>query len=209
MRYVILGKGGHAQALADIYWPCIFVGIDDLVPDGPIIIGVGDIPRRRTLWANWSYAVPDRGVQKMRGAIVYDSAKLGDNVLVNTGAQIDHDCIIGDHCVISPGAILCGNVTLGEACFIGAGAIILQGVTLEPETFVPAGTLVLGQDHFRKPVRMVRSGGGDYIGLGEAIREKEWSDWATHHRLHTNPQSPRDPVGTGFAIHPRADLSEP
>jgi len=89
----------------------------------------------------------------MAGAILQASACCFKNVLINTGAQIDHDCKIGDHCVIAPGAILCGEVTLGEGCFVGAGAIIIEGVELEAGTFVPAGTLVVGPFDFRKPIR--------------------------------------------------------
>jgi acetyltransferase-like isoleucine patch superfamily enzyme len=102
-----------------------------------------------------TYALFDEGCQIMAGVIFQCAASCGKNVLVNTGAHIDHDCWIGDHCVISPGAILCGGVTLGEGCAIGAGAIIVQGVTLEPETIVPAGTLVVGQDDMRRPQRVV------------------------------------------------------
>ena len=177
----ILGRGGHARVLARILAvPGGLMGVveppmigkgEDVPAVGGLAIGVGDVGTRRVLYETFQSRIisvwaPDvkvsmyvggmRGTQYMRGVIIERSARIERNVLVNTGAQIDHDCTIGDHCVISPGAILCGNVTLGEACFIGAGAIIVQGVTLEPETFVPAGTLVVGPDDFRVPSRVVR-----------------------------------------------------
>ena len=162
-RTVILGAGGHARALMDGIFHTRgreFVMTEnnaDVRPDDEVWIGVGDIATRKRLYGLFGHRLPDNGIQIMRGAVVYDSAKLGANVLVNTGAQIDHDCVIGDHCHIGPGAVLCGGVTLGEACFVGAGAIIVNGVDLADETFVPAGTLVCGPDDFRMPVRVVRN----------------------------------------------------
>lgn len=96
-----------------------------------------------------------QSAQTMFGSIIMPLCKIGNNVLINTGAQIDHHCVIGDHCHIAPGAILCGNVTLGEGCSIGAGAAIIQGVSLNAWTRVPAGSLVLEQGDIRRPVRMV------------------------------------------------------
>lgn len=168
MRYVILGKGGHARALADMldcgdyegYTPYVMFGEDEeseITEEDELLIGVGDMETRLKLFEKYRDHKMAFGIQIMKGAIVYESAELGGNVLVNTGAQIDHECIIGDHCVISPGAVLCGRVTLGKACFVGASATILEGVTLEPGTFVPAGTLVVGPGDFRKPVRDLRT----------------------------------------------------
>ena len=217
MRYVILGKGGHAQALADMIfkhklgsWIMLSEAEEDQVgPDDELVVGVGDIIGRVRLYEKFRHHKMAFGIQIMEGAIVYESADLGHNVLVNTGAQIDHDCIIGDHCVISPGAILCGNVTLGEACFIGAGAIILQGATLKAETYVPAGTLVVSSDDYRKPVRVVRRNGADRLATSPLTEEDIRRAELAHHGVCPNLQSPRDPVGTGFAIDPKADLSEP
>ncbi|HDZ73713.1 MAG TPA: hypothetical protein ENH55_13290 [Aurantimonas coralicida] len=174
-RIVILGTGGHARTLQALMgYPadsCILTDDDDEVrPDDSVLIGVGDVVKRRSLFKKFRSQVQEmrasrtfvhtsvkvgRGIQMIMGAMIMPNCRIGDNVLINTGAQIDHDCNISSHCVISPGAILCGNVTLGEACFIGAGAIIVQEVTLEPETFIPAGTLVVGPDDLRHPLRDV------------------------------------------------------
>ncbi len=156
-RTVILGNGGFAHILKSMTGlDCIDKG--DPVPDDVrVLIGVGDIKLRKKLYQEYRGRVshpPD-----MAGVIIRPGTTIGENVLINFGALIDHDCNIGDHCVISPGAILCGSVTLGEGCFVGAGAIIIQGVTLDAETFVPAGTLVCGSDDFRKPQRVVRRNG--------------------------------------------------
>jgi acetyltransferase-like isoleucine patch superfamily enzyme len=138
--------------------------------DGRILIGIGNVYDRKKLYVRYSNIVDwipsgDKviwpmsfGLQRMRGTIVSQDAEFGVNVLVNTGAQIDHDCDIDDHCVIAPGAILCGGVELGAECFIGAGAIIVEGVKLDPGTFIPAGSLVVKQDDIRRPQRVVQDG---------------------------------------------------
>lgn len=165
MRVVILGAGGHAKSFrhATPYTrvPVIDAMIendDDVRPDDIVYLGVGDQKKRRALFKKFKNQIPNHGVQIMGNVWIGPDVKMGDNVLVNTGAQIDHDCSIGAHSIIAPGAILCGGVTLGENCFIGAGAIIVENVTLEPETFVPAGALVCGQSDMRMPQRVVCNG---------------------------------------------------
>ncbi|MGI9503589.1 MAG: hypothetical protein ACR2RE_11100, partial [Geminicoccaceae bacterium] len=171
LRVVILGAGGHAKALRHVL-PYTRVPVikliendDEVRSSDQVYIGIGDQKKRRLLFEKFRDQIPNRGVQIMGNTWIGPDVRIGNNVLVNTGAQIDHDCSIEAHCVIAPGAILCGAVTLGEGCFIGAGAIIVQEVTLEPDTFVPAGTLVVGSDDFRKPIRMVRDRGADQVDL--------------------------------------------
>ena len=172
-KRIILGKGGHARVLQDICGYKMF-DIEDRWPEGidGFVIGFGELKRRKQTFDHWYKHGPSTfiesvihqtaliapgailgdGDQVLMGTMMQSSVIAGNNVLINTGAQIDHDCKIGDHCVISPGAILCGGVTLGHSCFVGAGAIIVENVTLAPETFVPAGTLVVSQVDMRKPV---------------------------------------------------------
>ena len=178
----ILGKGGHASVIAgrinarEISEDEEYM-IDPL--DGLIVgIGIGidiGIPRDRIrLFEKYgrgrfinsidkSAVISESAFFKGSGidvgvlAMVGPNARIGDNVLINHGAQVAHDCKIGDHCIISAGAILCGEVTLGRACAIGAGAIIVQKVELPDESRVPAGTLVVSANDFRKPVPMVRT----------------------------------------------------
>lgn len=178
---VVVGDGGHGRLISAMTGtPCFGAG-HTVPPDVEVFIGVGELSIRRRLYEEFGARVigvidnsaniagnvkTGPGLQAFVGVIVSVGVVLGANVLLNTGAQIDHDCCIGDHCVISPGAILCGNVTLGEGCFVGAGAVIIQGVTLDAGTFVPAGTLVCGPRDFRRPQRMVLDSGTDAIARG-------------------------------------------
>jgi len=158
---IIIGNGGHARALAHRYFPgenVRMLGPNEEIPiEGDLIIGMGDVKTRRVIFRLLESRIA-YNQQIMAGVLIGPHVHLGKNILINTGAQIDHDCVIGDHCSIAPGAILCGGVTLGEGCFIGAGAIIVENVTLEPNTFIPAGSLVVKQDDIRMPQRVVQNG---------------------------------------------------
>jgi hypothetical protein len=235
MRYVILGKGGHAKMLKGVLIrpfyerkfdkfdeepEFIFLEKGDRLPKPDIytdfFVGVGDIKTRielfnliKELGEPWfddnfrgvlhpnscyecleadrvyyddlysDYVISD-GNQFLAFSYIGANSRLGQNILVNTGAQIDHDCKIGDHCVISPGAILCGGVELGVACFI------VEGVKLDAGTFVPAGTLVCGPSDYRKPIRMVRRDGADEVTFGSENLSDSLG--TARYRIHSDTQ---------------------
>lgn len=158
MKTAILGSGGHAHVLRDILGSdSYFVQYDEVPnPEDFVVIGLGDIVKRIILFDKHSENVvsvrhlsaivePSArvpvGTQLLAKSFIGSRAKLGVNVLINTGAQVDHDCIIGNHCHIAPGVILCGGVTVGEGTFIGAGAIVPEGSVIPANSFVKAGTV--------------------------------------------------------------------
>lgn len=176
----ILGAGGHARVLAGIldllHLPYRMSKSDDDRPEEVLVIGIGDIAKRRDIYnrrpAVFNLVHPSAvvaagtigkwsGAQVMAGAVINPGASIGSNVIINTRASIDHDCNIGHHCHIAPGAILCGNVTVGDESFIGAGAIVVQGVSLDPGSFIPAGSLVVGPHDIRRPLRAFQYDGAD------------------------------------------------
>ena len=75
-------------------------------------------------------------------AAVNPLAVIGRNVIVNTGALIEHGCDIGDHAHLAPGCVLGGQVTVGEGARIGRGASVLQGRTIGQRAIVGAGAVV-------------------------------------------------------------------
>lgn len=77
----------------------------------------------------------------LSGAIV-NRAVLGDNVVVNSGAIVEHDCTIGENTFIGPGAVIGGGVTIGKDCFIGLGARIKNGITISDQVTVGMGAIV-------------------------------------------------------------------
>ena len=82
------------------------------------------------------------GVQILAGAIVQPRAKIGQDCIVNTGAQIDHDCEIEPSCHICPGAILTGGVFVGAGTVVGAGAVLLPNVRVAPASLIKAGSVI-------------------------------------------------------------------
>jgi sugar O-acyltransferase (sialic acid O-acetyltransferase NeuD family) len=76
-------------------------------------------------------------------AVIQAGAVLGNHVIINTGAQVDHDCHIDDFVHIAPRAVLCGNVTVGQGALVGAGAVITPGRKIGHWATVGAGAVVI------------------------------------------------------------------
>lgn len=81
------------------------------------------------------------GSAVLNGAII-NRAVLKENVVVNSGAIIEHDCIIGSNSFIGPGTVIGGAVSIGEDCFIGLGAKIKNCVTIASGVTVAMGAVV-------------------------------------------------------------------
>lgn len=80
---------------------------------------------------------------------VVNRAHIGRNVVVNTGAVVEHDCEIGSNTFIGPGAVIGGGVTVGSDCFIGLGSRVKNGVAIAPGVTVGMGAVVT--DDLREP----------------------------------------------------------
>lgn len=89
------------------------------------------------------HSVIGAGAVLMAGAVVNPGAKIGDHVLVNTSASVDHDCILEDFSGVGPGVYLGGNVHLGDSSYIGIGSTLIQGIRVGDHTIVGAGSLLL------------------------------------------------------------------
>lgn len=81
------------------------------------------------------------GCAIMSGAIV-NRAKLGDHVIINSGAIVEHDCNIGSNTFIGPGTVIGGFTEIGKDCFIGLGAKIKNGVKIGDNIIVAMGAIV-------------------------------------------------------------------
>jgi acetyltransferase EpsM len=76
-------------------------------------------------------------------AVINPGAQIGDNVIVNTSASVDHDCVIEGHVHIAPGARLAGEVKIGCETLIGIGACFKPGLSIGRNCVVGAGAVVL------------------------------------------------------------------
>jgi acetyltransferase-like isoleucine patch superfamily enzyme len=86
---------------------------------------------------------------------------LGENVIINTGATVDHDCKIDSFASIAPGCTLGGNVTLGAFAALSLGAKVVHNKKIGIHTVVGAGSVVLNDiaDYkiaYGSPCRVIR-----------------------------------------------------
>ena len=79
----------------------------------------------------------------MAGCVVNADAYLGGQVIINTGATVDHDCRIEDAVHIAPGCHLCGGVSVGQGSLLGAGTTVTPGVRIGNRVIVGAGSTVI------------------------------------------------------------------
>jgi UDP-perosamine 4-acetyltransferase len=79
----------------------------------------------------------------MAGVIINPEVTTGKNVIINSGAIVEHNCIIKDHVHICPGVNCAGCVEIGEYSHIGIGSTIKQGVKIGRNVTVGAGSVVI------------------------------------------------------------------
>ena len=111
----------------------------------------------------------------LHGAIVQANASVGRQVLINTAASVDHDCVVGDYAHISPRVALCGHVQVGEGTHVGAGAVVIPKVRIGRWCRIGAGAVVVRDipDHCTavgNPARVLAGRGGEPIPDAELIR---------------------------------------
>jgi sugar O-acyltransferase (sialic acid O-acetyltransferase NeuD family) len=83
-----------------------------------------------------------RGCQILANSSICAKAILGNSVIINTGAIVDHDSIVEDFVHVAPGATICGQVKIGKKSFIGANATILPRLTIGENSIIGAGSVV-------------------------------------------------------------------
>ena len=89
-----------------------------------------------------SDVVLGKGCQLLAMSAVCSGARLGDAVIINTSASVDHDCRLGDGVHVAPGARVAGEVVIGDHAFIGTGAIVLPRVEIGAGAIIGAGAVV-------------------------------------------------------------------
>ena len=102
-----------------------------------------------------------RGTQVLAQASVCAAAKLGLACIVNTQANVDHECVLGDGVHVGPAACLAGCVEIGRNSFVGAGAVVLPRIKIGRDVVVGAGAVVTkdlpdGVVAYGNPARIAR-----------------------------------------------------
>ncbi len=83
------------------------------------------------------------GTVVMAGAVINAGSRIGRNVIINSNATIEHECVIDDGTHISPACCLAGNVQVGRQCWIGMGSIVKERTKIGNNVQIGAGSLVL------------------------------------------------------------------
>jgi len=161
----MLSQGANVVALFDPKYTGHLFGVTqrgaydpDFESDAVAIIAIGDNAIRKRVAEKTKhkftntvhssaffsrYAVMGVGNMVLQGAIVQAQTTIGNHVIINTGAQIDHDCVVEHYAHLAPGVILCGNVNVGEGAFVGAGATIIPGKRIGAWSIIGAGAVVI------------------------------------------------------------------
>jgi len=110
-------------------------------------------------------ATVGEGAIMMPGTIVNAGARIGRNIILNTAASVDHECVIGDGVHIGPGTRLSGLVRVGTATWIGLGTSIRESVQIGENVLIGAGSLVLKDIPddvvaYGSPARVIRANSG-------------------------------------------------
>lgn len=168
---LIIGSGDHALVVADIAQALGRTSVQTVdpsgdwalseYPDAEFVVAIGRNDVRARLFAAaiavglapaplvhpsailLGRSVVGAGSQVCANAVVGVEARLGSDVILNTGATVDHHNRIGDHAFVGPGAHLAGRVTVGEGAHVGIGAIAREGITIGPGAYVAAGAVVV------------------------------------------------------------------
>jgi UDP-N-acetylbacillosamine N-acetyltransferase len=77
------------------------------------------------------------------GAVINPGSHIGEQVIINTCASVDHECRIANGVHICPGAHLAGRVMVGMATWVGIGAIVVDRVRIGAGTLIGAGAVVV------------------------------------------------------------------
>lgn len=161
----LLAQGASVSGLFDPKYSGSLFGIPqrgtydpNFEPEALVVVAIGDnqvrkrvVEKTKHRFTNAihpsaiisSYASLGEGNMVLHGTIIQAQSRIGNHIIINTKAQVDHDCILGDYVHLAPGAILCGTVSVGEGAFIGAGAVVIPGKKIGAWATIGAGSVVI------------------------------------------------------------------
>lgn len=102
------------------------------------------------------------GSQALINATICTRVKTGRQVIINSGAIVDHESKLADGVHIGPGAVLTGLVEVGVNTFIGSGSVVLPRIKIGSDTIIGAGSVVTkdigdGVVAYGNPCKVIRN----------------------------------------------------
>jgi UDP-3-O-[3-hydroxymyristoyl] glucosamine N-acyltransferase len=61
-------------------------------------------------------------------------------VIINSGANVDHDCFVADFAHLGVNACMAGSSSIGEFAFLQAGSALGYGASIPVGVIIPPGT---------------------------------------------------------------------
>jgi len=77
------------------------------------------------------------------GVVINPEARIGNNVIINNSASVDHHCVVEEGAHVAPGVHLGGWVTVRRAAWLGIGATVKDRVTVGARAIIGAGAVVV------------------------------------------------------------------
>jgi len=74
--------------------------------------------------------------------LIAPNSFVGNNVVINTGSQVNHDNYIADYVYISSVVILSGGVSIGRNTLLDDGVIVNLGEKIGSNCIIGAGSVV-------------------------------------------------------------------
>ncbi len=76
-------------------------------------------------------------------ATICAGASIGIGAIINTQADVDHDCVVEDGAHLSAGVILAGGSSVARCAFLGIGSMVIEKRRVGANSLVGAGAVVL------------------------------------------------------------------
>jgi sugar O-acyltransferase (sialic acid O-acetyltransferase NeuD family) len=83
------------------------------------------------------------GIFVGKNTIINSNTTIGNCVILNSRATIEHDCEIGDFTNIATSVVINGNVKIGKKCFLGSGTVVRNGVSIGENSIIGMGSIVI------------------------------------------------------------------
>lgn len=187
MRLVIIGAGGHGQAVYEIAIALKkYLTIDGNTNVIFLDDRYSDVKNEKQMYGTVAYMIsgicsdykkyidkdtefyPAFGDNRRRLEWEDEICRAGGQLatIVHPSAYVANSVIIEPGTVIFPNAIVNTGCAIGKACIINMGAIVDHGCVLNDACHINSGAIVMAENHIPKYVK---------VDSGEVIEARKWN----------------------------------